>query len=537
MSIVRYAVATAIAAAAATSANALNISTYAANASSNINVYISGSTAVDNTLLNTEIATSAPGGICAVNTIDVYQVGSPSQRLTYCSAASGLTGITAGTPIAIFKESSLGSINGAAPLINVAKNTSSGVSFISPSLLVGLGGDTDCTTSSVAATANFSAYTLHAACGGAITASNVVPTGGVADVEAGLLRTVPGGGALSTSDISTLLSGAPGLDVVWGVAVTKNLYYALQAAEHLADGTKIAACNIANNDSPACAPTLSKSQVASLYQASGLLTWNQIIGISNATDNNVYICRRDVGSGTQASFEAYFLGARCSSSSEAMAAQDGQFVFTSSGTGGVRSCLQAFMSGGTITPYNGDFNTTFTPVTEAAGKWAIGVMSTEVSASNLSGAGDTIRFVAVDGVLPTLSNTVNGYYPYFSTDVFYTVAAGKPNAPTGLPLSAFQAIQARIGHPAFTAITNSGFAGRPWGSGGDLAPASLFESSNPPTIPATTSTVASNPTNVYTKASSGGVNNCDTPVMYNNLTTPVTTPAPSAWLGNGNVNN
>jgi hypothetical protein len=132
MSIVRYAVATAIAAAAATSANALDISTYAGNASTDINVFIGGSTAIDNTLLNTEIAVTTPGGLCAANTIDVYQIGAPSQRLTYCSAASGLSGITAGTPLAIFKESTAGSINGAAPLIAVAKGGASGLSFLSP---------------------------------------------------------------------------------------------------------------------------------------------------------------------------------------------------------------------------------------------------------------------------------------------------------------------------------------------------------------------------------------------------------------------
>ena len=149
---------------------------------------------------------------------------------------------------------------------------------------------------------------------GSITTANIVPTGGVADVEANLLRTVPGAGTLAANDISNLISGQAGLDVVWGVAVTKNLYYALQTAEHLADGTKIAACATANNDAPACAPSLSKAQVASLYEGTQLVSWSSITGLNNTVDNNTYICRRDVGSGTEASFEAYFLGARCSSS-------------------------------------------------------------------------------------------------------------------------------------------------------------------------------------------------------------------------------
>jgi hypothetical protein len=537
MSPIRIVVAAALAAGAAMSAQALNISTYAGNAGTNINVYISGSTAVDATLLSTEILSVAPGGLCAANTIDVYQIGSPSQRMTYCSAAAGLTGITAGTPLAIFKESSLGSINGAAPLIAVAKGNASGVSFIDPAKLVAAGGDADCAAVVVVpATAKFSQYNNHTACAGAITTANIVPTGGVADVEANLLRTVPGGGALAPNDISTLISGQAGLDVVWGVAVTKNLYYALQAAEHLADGTKIAACAAANNDAPACAPSLSKSQVASLYEGTTLVAWNSIAGLNNGVDNNTYICRRDVGSGTEASFEAYFLGARCSSSSGVMAAQDGNFVFTSSSTGNVRACLQAISQGGTVTPFNGDFGTTFPPKTfTGAGRWAIGILSTEVKLSDLNAAGDSFRFIAVDGVLPTLENVVNGFWPYFSTDVFYQIAAGKPGAPTGGPLSAFNALNAKIGSPVLTGETNTAFAGVPWvNTGGDLAPAGQFAGSNPPTIPATAATVASNPTNAFSKTNSGSVNNCDTPVMVNSS---LTTPAPSVHLGNGNVNN
>src|SRR5262249_20640423 len=160
-------------------------------------------------------------------------------------------------------------------------------------------------------TAQFSAYTTHTACAGSITTANIVPTGGVADVEANLLRTVPGAGVLSPTDISNNLTGAAGLDVIWGVAVTQNPYYPPQAAEPLAHGTKLPTCNPANNDAAACTPTLSKSQVAPLYQSTNLISWTQILGLNNTVDNNVYVCRRDVGSGTEASFEAYFLGARC----------------------------------------------------------------------------------------------------------------------------------------------------------------------------------------------------------------------------------
>jgi hypothetical protein len=213
-----------------------------------------------------------------------------------------------------------------------------------------------------------------------------------------------------------------------------------------------------------------------------------------------------------------------------MPAEDDAFVFAAGGTGGVRSCLKAIDQGGAIPPFqSGGTTKTFA----AAGQWGIGIMSTEVKLADLTGAGDAIRMVAVDGVLPTLENTANGFWPYFSTDTFNLIAKGTGVlASTDPRLGVFNAIQARIGHPAFTAVSNTAFTGRPWGAGGDLAPAGLFFATNPPTIPATAATMVTNPTNAYTKAPSGGVNNCD-PATPQSST--ATTPPPSVLRGNGNV--
>ena len=541
MSPIKFAVAVAIASAAATSAYALDASS--SLAAGTVQIYVGGSTAVDNTLLATETAltTLGPGGMCQTGTIDVYQIGNPSNRLTYCTGSASLPAGLANQPLAFFKESSVGSFNGPGPLVGIA--TTPGpftLNFLNAGT-PGVAGSSQLTAancptvSSSDLGANFNAFTLHQCntSAGIVTPRN--PTGGIADVEANLLKD-PNGRSFPANLIGQL-SGAAGLDVVWGVGVTKNLYYALQHAEHLDDGTVIAACNVANNDSPACAPSMSKSQVASAYQAVGLIGWNQILGLSNPTgDNNVYLCRRDDGSGTEASFEAYFLGARCggptnpSGSKIVMPAEDGQFVFTSGSTGNVRNCLQAFFGGGNATTSTG------ATVHENGNQWAIGVLSSEVTAGNLVASGsnlcnDCFRMVAVDGVLPTLANVANGYWPYWSTDVFYTTSTG-PDAATGNPLAGFRAVQGKMGHPAFTAITNASFAGRPWGSGGDLAPASVFAATNPPAIPATSATQATNPTNGYTKASTGGVSNCDTPVLQSGLNTPTQ----NNLLGSGNVN-
>src|SRR5271165_4519477 len=125
---VRCAVAAAIAGSVAGPASALSISNYHTNASSNVNVYISGSTALDSTLTNAAIQVNATQpGMCQSGSTDIYLISS-SQKLIYCSATA-TSGLTAGTPLAIFKESVVGSANGVQPLINVATGGSAGTNF------------------------------------------------------------------------------------------------------------------------------------------------------------------------------------------------------------------------------------------------------------------------------------------------------------------------------------------------------------------------------------------------------------------------
>ena len=73
---IRCAIAAATAGAAANSASALDISTY--NSSTATNVYLSGSTALDNTLVNAAIETAGPGGLCTAGTTDIYYIGTTS---------------------------------------------------------------------------------------------------------------------------------------------------------------------------------------------------------------------------------------------------------------------------------------------------------------------------------------------------------------------------------------------------------------------------------------------------------------------------
>jgi hypothetical protein len=520
---VRAALALSVAAAGVHPASALDISTYAS--SSPVNVYLTGSTAVDNSILNASIAVTAPGGLCAANTIDVYFIGTSSSytnRMIFCSASGNITGVTAGTPLAIFKESNVGSANGVAPLYLTAEGKANGLSFIDPSKIT----DSNCTTeTAVAATANFSAYNVHDKCPAADVV-NANPTAGFADVEAAILRT-PANGPVDATATSTYLTAVGTVDQIWSVLLTKNAYYAVQAAEGYTSPS-----DLATN-----APSLSKEQVASLLASGDIVAWSQL-GVSSPADDNVYLCRRDYGSGTEASFESQFLGERCSISSETIPPEDGQYVFAAGSASGVRGCLQAFFAGGSITPYYGG-----SAVTEPGSQFAIGINNSDITAGNLSGNGDAFRAIAVDGSGPTVENVQNGVYPYFSTGVAYTITKGT-GIPSGLQDNVRATLLARIGHPNFESISNANNQGLlPWATTstvGDAAPANQYLSTNPlSAVPSTAAIAKGNPTNMYYKGLSTKINNCDTPVFDVNdaAVHSLHTTAEKQVLGNTDVNN
>lgn len=537
---VRCAVAVAIAGAAANSANALSISGYPFSGS--VSVYISGSTALDNTLTNAAIQTAAgQTGLCQSGTTDIYLIGT-TQKLIICSAtaAAGVSG-GAGTTLLIFKESVVGSANGVQPLINAAKGLASGTLFMDPTNANFT--DANCgTPATTLATGDFGQYVTHPSCPtSVVTAATVVPTGGFADVEAAILQTAAGI-PINSSDAGTYLAPPVGtVDQVWGLPVTKSLYYALQDAEGLTStcpasytvyGSPVTSSVFAGRDSASCAPSLSKAQVASILTAD--IKSGTALGVAtNANDDNLYICRRDKGSGTEASFEYLFVGERCGATSLQVPAE-GSRVWAAGSGGGVRTCLQAFNSGSpTITHYY--ISGSKTP---HSGSYAVGFLNTEVTASNLSGASDGFRMVAIDGALPQVANVQNGTYPYFSTGAAYQIASGGTNAPSGDPLTAFNAIVHLIGHPVWTADSNTNYSANPWGVAGDVSPAGQYAATNPPTLPASSTTAASNPTNAFTKSASGSVNNCDMP-QFDGSDLPGTThdPVETLLLGTGHINN
>jgi ABC-type phosphate transport system substrate-binding protein len=231
--------------------------------------------------------------------------------------------------------------------------------------------------------------------------------------------------------------------LAFGIPVTKELRDALQATQF----PVTSACHPANAgyttgfagtaESEACMPSLTEEHVRAIMSGR-IATWNQLLveqrdavtglplvpasvaglyteattryGRPLQTDSNVQICRRVEGSGTQAQFNAIFMGWPCDRDTDGSldivlpATSSNPFggpkVVLNSGSGDVRRCLNDY-NNGTAT-----MTTPVKPDTAATRRWAIGVQSLENNA-NLA---DAYRFIKINGTAPTLKNMHNGQY-------------------------------------------------------------------------------------------------------------------------------
>jgi hypothetical protein len=500
----RCAIGLAVAAAFGTTAQAFPRTDYAAATK----VYFGGATATDNSLEEAFIAAGA-GGICdtTIGGIDIWRAS--NQRVVTCTVSNDQapghgfpTRAAGGLKVAFHKESAGGSSNGVNPLIAVSKGVAHSLRWLD------VGGlSNDCTVTSAAATASLAAYTDHASCTLVQTPTDVAGAsaydvhGGISDVEPGLSYPSPG------ADASRLLAN-PGLAVVFGVPVSKALYRALQVAQ-FGDGS---ACD--GSDLATCVPSMSKDQIRSLY-TQNIVDWSEfknaagnaltgLAGVTAPTDTLVRVCRRVATSGTQASFESFFLNQRCASVAATFAEPDGDgsgitdttyvpssfaagyLVNAAPSSGNVRSCLQAANTGN---------------------YWGIGVLSTEVTASNLSGAGDSFRFVGIDGAAPTLANVANGDYDFFTENTINRINSGTGVLADGdARREVIELIDERLSAPARLVALNATFAGRPWGNGGVLG---LSSNTTSNTAPYSDAEMAASPVNTQSRLG----NNCTPPFM------------------------
>lgn len=332
--------------------------------------------------------------------------------------------------------------------------------------------------------------------------NNQIPDMGLSDVDPIQFRgnNAINGVDISATDVAKLtVKAASALN--FGAPVTWDLYRTLQAAQKFTNDLP-ASCLIGDR-SEVCMPSLTSAQIASIHAgkwdewnalkvgnsatAPGLHDWalTQTTPVSAFGGGSVTIadlapvdapflhtCRRDVGSGTQAQSNIIFLGDGCSDAATALPpanATDQDFaegdgvaiIHSNTSAGRVDSCLRDLQNG----------NDAASGFTNQWGKrWAIGILS-------LERANAAYEFVKIDGVAPTLANTVEGKYKDWAENTFQYRNNTSSLPLTGDKKTLADAIIKSAGSPSVMADLNAGFV-HTFGNGAYLAVPSNFAPSN-----------------------------------------------------------
>ncbi len=212
-----------------------------------------------------------------------------------------------------------------------------------------------------------------------------------------------------------------------------------------------------------CMPGFTRAQVAGIF-AGTITEWGQLLtpagyplakkdpatgqivvpsGVEAPRDDHVKVCRRVDTSGTQASYEMFFLNQRCATGVHPFV-NNGPQIFLGSGTADVKACLNQL---------------------DQQKVWGVGIMSTENVATS---AEDRWRFVKMDGVAPTLLNTFSGRWPFF-VEQSYQWRNDQSERPLKGPKLAFMAqIALQLKNPAIVRIIDRDFR-HPWGNAGVMS--------------------------------------------------------------------
>jgi hypothetical protein len=363
-----------------------------------------------------------------------------------------------------------------------------------------------------------------------------VPDLGISDVDPRQFRTVnldavnPDGGTFLPVTSTAKLTILTGATLSFGTPVSLPLYRALQKAQ-VASGALASGC--VGSETEACMPSLSRELVASIF-AGKIKTWDKIqvvdaggAIIGKLTDyadagvdpqRLVRICRRVVGSGTQAVINGKFLNAPCSAqaiSPLATASSSGPVAILNSGSGDVRNCLNDYAAG---TNAFGK-NDTEDSIPGSVVGWAIGTLSTESGGCGAEGCttyptGVNFRFIKIDGVSPKLENLYSGKYPIMGevTYQYLKVAADSSLLPTANEKVLINVLAKNASDPTRLGTNNIPFI-FPWGRGGFIA-----TPSSGATVPSPYVFDKNKPVTVFTMGPRGqSVDNCRTPVVDDKL--------------------
>jgi hypothetical protein len=369
-------------------------------------IYVSGSTATDKALqawakLDPTVDANAP---FTAGSYDLYKTAT-GYILT--GTTGPVFGALAGTNIAFVKQTQGGSAGG---IHNVAEGLPiAGFPDLSTPATFTATCGAAVNTAAASPFQAFNTYTCTLA-----ESSTIVPNAGISDEDP---TTFIGTGGVTSGD-ATALTAVHAVEVPFGAIVSTPLRNALQTAEGLTSGSE----TLAN------VPSITTPQLRAMFSGQMLspgdlhvfnATTQNTASVDTVTTDTLHICRRGNTSGSEFATNIYLFGQGCSRGNGigALAAPDvattatagvtwaaadnTEFVFAGSGTGDVISCVSAPLA-------TGDTN-----------NMRIGFVSMD-QVPTLAG---TWRYVAVNGVAPTIWNIQLGLYEWLTEDSFNSTSA------------------------------------------------------------------------------------------------------------------
>jgi hypothetical protein len=259
---------------------------------------------------------------------------------------------------------------------------------------------------------------------------SVVPNAGISDEDP---TSWIGTGGVVAGD-ATALTAKNGVQVPFGVIVSTAMRNALQTAEGLTSGSE----TLTN------VPSMTSTQLRALFSG-GITVWDDLFVLNPSTGNMVavdpaqsgsfvHVCRRGDTSGTMFATNINFFQKGCSkgttggvaaadapltqangetwsggsSANDAGLVQLGMAFFAGSGTGDVKNCVSAGLDA---------------PPADPGGVDTVNFRIGFVSMDQVPTLSSTWRYVAIDGVAPTIWNIQRGAYQWLTEDTFNSTSA------------------------------------------------------------------------------------------------------------------
>lgn len=428
-----------------------------------LNIRISGATAVDPGIFASALFLCDPA-------VSIHRYSVQNNAVLFCQIDPAKLSVAGKTNIAVYKHSIGGSGGG---VQNVNQGTA--IAFIDlndVAIASNCNAGANVTTNQDLDGTNPLPPFVDILCAGASNnAATTTPAAsyiGVSDVEPAFFGAALGAyDNLDNGALTTVLFGAP---------VTVNVYKALQRAQNLVTGFG-GTCAL-DDQTEVCMPTLSISQLVTMYTQSTAPTWPGLTGatilnaddVTPATNQNIFVSRRVNTSGTQKTYEA--LIARTSNTSiGGRVCQPSVDGFVSGPNANSNTEATTLCSSGTNRIVrNSGSNQVLVCMREHdnANRGSIGVLSLEYKTSTV---GERVRFTKINGITPNYRGVARGEYDWYGdVSLNLRVAArgvGLPTLTTVGYTEYITALRNNFANPATVEIING--SAQPFGGSGLMA--------------------------------------------------------------------